>query len=86
MTSEYVNNIKDKIKEAENVFDVLSNMVMCLQKIGDEYQENMSDIYSRYGKASLSFEESLEDKEKINSTMYMLAETTTDQQNLITQL
>lgn len=70
MTSEYVNNIKDKIKEAENVFDVLSNMVMCLQKIGDEYQENMSDIYSRYGKASLSFEESLEDKEKINSTMY----------------
>ena len=41
MTSEYVNNIKDKIKEAENVFDVLSNMVMCLQKIGDEYQENM---------------------------------------------
>lgn len=54
MTSEYVNNIKDKIKEAENVFDVLSNMVMCLQKIGDEYQENMSDIYSRYGKASLS--------------------------------
>ena len=26
MTSEYVNNIKDKIKEAENVFDVLSNV------------------------------------------------------------
>lgn len=70
MTSEYVNNIKDKIRETENVLDVLSNMVMCLQKIGDEYQENMSDIYSRYGKESLSFEESLEDKEKINSTMY----------------